>query len=269
MLFRSDLLENYVLAYGIRGKKKWQSPWEYGNENILEKINEIRIKVSEPLIKFSSKLKGKSKADEICSAVYNFLCSIGVNETIEKWVYKFKNEGNQALAKEYSQIWNMVIELLDQVVEVFKEEELQLKDFVKILSLGFKDYKMGLIPPSLDQVLVSDVERVRTHEIKLLYIIGVNDGIFPAVSKDEGILSDSDRGSLKKIGIEIAEDTKSKAFEEQYLIYRTLTTTQKYLRICYSIADYEGKALRPSIIVSRFKSLFPKIVEERDRKSVV
>ena len=259
-----DLLENYVLAYGIRGKKKWQSPWEYGNENILEKINEIRIKVSEPLIKFSSKLKGKSKADEICSAVYNFLCSIGVNETIEKWVYKFKNEGNQALAKEYSQIWNMVIELLDQVVEVFKEEELQLKDFVKILSLGFKDYKMGLIPPSLDQVLVSDVERVRTHEIKLLYIIGVNDGIFPAVSKDEGILSDSDRGSLKKIGIEIAEDTKSKAFEEQYLIYRTLTTTQKYLRICYSIADYEGKALRPSIIVSRFKSLFPKIVEESD-----
>lgn len=259
-----DLLENYVLAYGIRGKNKWTSIWEYGNEENLEKINDIRVRVSEPLIKFYSKIKGKTNAEEICTAVYNFLCSIEVNETIEKWVCKFKEEGNQQLVKEYSQIWNIVIELLDQVVEVFKEEKLELKDFVKILSLGFKDHKMGLIPPSLDQVLVSAVERVRTHKIKLLYIIGVNDGIFPAISKNEGILSDSDRGYLKKVGVEIAEDTKSKAFEEQYLIYRTLTITEKYLRLCYSIADYEGKALRPSIIITRFKALFPSITEESD-----
>ncbi|QGU96297.1 helicase-exonuclease AddAB subunit AddB [Clostridium bovifaecis] len=263
-----DILENYVMAYGIRGKNKWLSIWDYGSEELLDKINEIRIQVITPLANFYSRLKGKKSTEEICEALYEFLCQIGANETIETWVNKFKGEGKQELAREYSQIWNMVIELLDQVVEVFGEDKIELKEFVKILSLGFGEHKMGLIPPSLDQVLVSDVERVRTHEIKLLYIVGVNDGIFPAVEKDEGILSDADRDKLKKIGIEIAEDTKSKAFEEQYLIYRTLTTTGKFLRVCYSIADFEGKAVRPSIIVSRLKSLFPKIQIESDTLEV-
>lgn len=259
-----DILENYVMACGIRGKNKWSSMWEYGNEELLNKVNEIRVQVITPLVNFYSKLKGKKSAEEVCTALYEFLCYIESNKTIETWVDKFKEEGEQELAREYGQIWNMVIKLLDQVVEVFGEEKIELKEFVKILSLGFGEHKMGLIPPSLDQVLVSDVERVRTHEIKLLYIVGVNDGIFPAVEKDEGILSDADRDKLKKIGIEIAENTKSKTFEEQYLIYRTLTTTGKFLRVCYSIADFEGKALRPSIIVSRLKSIFPNIQIESD-----
>lgn len=259
-----DILENYVIAYGIRGKNKWISMWKYGNEEALNKINDIREKIITPLIDFYSKLKGKKNAEEICGNLYNFLCHIGANKTVETWVEKFKEEGDQELAREYSQIWNMVIELLDQVVEVFKGEKMELKDFVKILSLGFGEHKMGLIPPSLDEVLVSDVERVRTHEIKLLYIVGVNDGIFPAVEKDEGILSDADRNKLKKIGVEIAETTKMKTFDEQYLVYRTLTTTSKFLRLCYSIANFEGKALRPSIIISRINAIFPRIEVESD-----
>ncbi len=259
-----DILENYVMAYGIRGKNKWNNLWEYGNEELCNRVNNIKLQVTKPLNKLSEDLKGKKNVEEICTALYNFLCEIEANKIIEIWVRKFKEEGNQVLAMEYSQIWNMVIELLDQVVDIFKEEKLELKEFTKILSLGFGEHKMGLIPPSLDQVLVSDVERVRTHEVKLLYILGVNDGVFPAVSKDEGILTDSDRNKLRTIDIEIAEDTKSKSFNEQYLIYRTLTITSKYLRVCYSIGDFEGKALRPSIIISRFKALFHKVKEEGD-----
>ena len=259
-----DILENYVMAYGVRGKSKWNIPWEYGDPELHERINAIKLQVVTPLNKLGDDLKGKKDAEAICTAIYNFLCEIGANKIIESWVERFKAEGDQVLAREYSQIWNMVIELLDQVVDMFKEEKLELKEFTKILSLGFGEHKMGLIPPSLDQVLVSDVKRVRTHEVKLLYIVGVNDGIFPAVTKDEGILSDSDRDKLRKLEIEVAENSKSKSFEEQYLIYRTLTITSKHLRVCYSIADFEGKALRPSIIVSRFKALFPKIKEEGD-----
>jgi len=257
-----DIIENYVMANGIRGKNKWNSQWENGNEELLEKINEIRIHITIPLLKLSESLKGNRKAEEICKALFNFLCDLGVNETIENWVYKFNGEGNQALAREYSQIWNLVMELLDQVVEVFKEEPLNLKEFVKLLSLGFGEHKMGIIPPSLDEVLVSDVERVRTNTVKLLYVIGVNDGIFPSVLKDEGILTDADRNNLRNMDVEIADDSKIKTFEEQFLIYKTLTNTGKYLRLCYSIADFEGKALRPSSIISRLKVVFPKITEE-------
>ncbi|WP_052221306.1 helicase-exonuclease AddAB subunit AddB [Clostridium homopropionicum] len=256
------IIENYVMANGIRGKNKWNSQWENGNEELLEKVNKIRVHITTPLLKLNESLKENKKAEEICKAIFNFLCDLGVNETIESWVNKFNEEGNQALAREYSQIWNLVMELLDQIVEVFKEEPLNLKEFVKLLSLGFGEHKMGIIPPSLDEVLVSDVERVRTNTVKLLYVIGVNDGIFPAVLKDEGILTDADRNSLRNMDVEIADDSKIKTFEEQFLIYKTLTNTGKYLRLCYSIADFEGKALRPSIIISRLKVVFPRITEE-------
>lgn len=259
-----DILENYVMAYGIRGKNKWQEPWLYGRIEIIDEINIIREKVVSPLLKFSDKLKGKKSAEEICTALYDFLCHIKVNETIEKWIERFKEEGRQELVNEYSQIWNMVIELLDQIVEVFKEEKLELKDFVKLINIGFGEHKMGLIPTSLDEVLVSSVERVRSHTVKALYILGVNDGVFPTVANEEGILTDGDRYKLRKLSIELAEDTKSKTFEEQFLIYKTLTMAGESLNVCYPIADYEGKAMRPSIIISRLKSIFSNITEESD-----
>ncbi|MCY6483371.1 helicase-exonuclease AddAB subunit AddB [Clostridium aestuarii] len=259
-----DILENYVMAYGIRGKKKWSKAWEYGKEELLEKVNPIRERVVTPLVKLSSNLKRKDNAEEICTALYNFLCEIKVNETIEGWIYRFKKEGNQELANEYSQIWNMVIELLDQIVEVFKEEKIELKEFVKILYIGFGEHKMGLIPTSLDEVLVSSIDRVRSHSVKVLYIVGVNDGVFPAVINDEGILTDGDRDKLRKMGVELAEDTKMQTFQEQFLIYKTLTIASKCLSVCYPIADHEGKTSRPSIIVSRLKEIFPNITEESD-----
>lgn len=259
-----DLLENYVLAYGIRGKKKWNQEWLYGKVEDIEEVNLVRLKVVEPLIKLSEKLKGKKDAESICTVLYEFLCEIKVNETIETWVENFKEEGNQELANEYSQIWNMVIELLDQIVEVFKDENIHLKDFVKLLNIGFDENKMGLIPTSLDEVLVSSIERVRSHKVDALYILGVNDGVFPAVANEEGILTDADRDTLRKIGIELAEDTKSKTFQEQFLVYKTMTISGKYITACYSIGDYEGKAIRPSIIISRLKTIFPKITEKSD-----
>ena len=138
---------------------------------------------------------------------------------------------------------------------------LVLERFSNILKIGFGEYKVGLIPASLDQVLVGSVERSKSHEIKALYILGVNDGVFPSSAAEEGILSDLDRAALNNAGIELASDTRTKAFDEQYLVYRALTTAGSYLRISWPIADHEGRTMRPSIIVSRLRKLFPGITE--------
>jgi ATP-dependent helicase/nuclease subunit B len=113
----------------------------------------------------------------------------------------------------------------------------------------------------LDQVLVGSVERSKSHEIKALYILGVNDGIFPSSAAEEGILSDQDRALLNNAGVELASDTRTQAFDEQYLVYRALTTAGSYLRISWPIADQEGKSLRPSMVISRLRKLFPAVTE--------
>src|SRR5690606_29090456 len=108
----------------------------------------------------------------------------------EDIVDKFRKAGDLTLANEYSQVWNMVMELLDQVVEVMGDDTFGVERFLNMLTIGFGEYKIGLIPASLDQVLVGSVERSKSHAIKGLYILGTNDGIFPATSREEGILSD-------------------------------------------------------------------------------
>lgn len=270
-----DIIENYVLAWGIRGSRWTQEEsWDFGSKSrfdeteideeglsVLNKINETRLAIIKPLLQFREKTKGRRKAREICTALYELLCDIGVPERIENRIEEFKSEGELGLAGEYGQIWNIVMEVFDQIVDVLGEESIGIERFGNVLAIGFGEYKLGLIPPALDQVLVGSVERSKNHEISTLYILGVNDGVFPAASKVEGILSDADRDSLRSLGIELAQDTRARAFEEQHLIYTTVTTAGKYLKLSYPIADHEGRTLRPSIIISRFRRLFPNINE--------
>ena len=274
-----DLLENYVMAVGIKGKKKWiqEEEWDipldrpYGSETlsdrdieILARVNKIRREIARPIETLYLKIRGKKAVKETCSAVYEFLCELNIPDTIEQWITVFKDTGRQEIAREYSQIWNIIMELLDQIVEVLGEEQLTLEQFVKIISIGFNEHKMGLIPPALDQVLVGSVDRLKSHDVTVLFILGVNDGIFPSATNDEGILTDHDRAVLNGLGIELAKDTKAQAFEEQYLVYTSLTLANSYLKISYPMADFEGKSLRPSIIVSRLKTIFPRLREESD-----
>jgi len=269
---RIDRLENYCLACGIRGSR-WtdEQDWRMSTDlfperknpeiqkKLLEDINQIRSEVVLPLLEFRGKTKGRRKASEFCAALYDFLCTIKVGERIEATIERFKSSGNLSLAGEYSQVWNILMEVFDQTVEVMGDEAFGIERFANILKIGLGEYKIGLIPASLDQVLVGSVERSRSHEIKALYILGVNDGIFPASSSGEGLLSDQDRDALGKVGIELANDTRTQVFDEQFLVYKALTAASNYLRISWPTADQDGKALRASMVISRLKKLFPLI----------
>ncbi|NSW89199.1 MAG: helicase-exonuclease AddAB subunit AddB [Firmicutes bacterium] len=269
-----DLIENYVLACGIRGNK-WakEEYWEYIPEmvwddekkqeyqDLLMKINDIRRQIITPLMEFHSRAAGRKTAREICEALFDLLCVLEVPKRMDMYIDKFKEEGELNLAGEYGQIWNITMEILDQAVELMGSERMGLERFLNILKIGFGEHKTGLIPPALDQVLVGNIERSKTHEVEALYILGVNDGVFPVPDTGEKILSDKDRGVLQSLGLELASDTRTKAFEDQYMVYSVLTTARKYLRLSVPIADHEGRTLRPSITISRIRKLFPNILE--------
>jgi ATP-dependent helicase/nuclease subunit B len=193
--------------------------------------------------------------------LYDFLCALEVPTRIEATVEEFRGRGQLSLANEYSQVWNILMEVFDQAVEVMGEETVGLERFTNILNVGLGEYQIGLIPASVDQVLVGSVERSRSHEVKAMYILGCNDGVFPSPGRDEGILSDQDRAVLKGAGFELANDTRTAAFDEQYLVYKALTTASCYLRLSWPIADFEGKSMRPSMIVTRLRRLFTAISE--------
>jgi len=271
-----DLLENYVLANGIRGKKWtkeefWNYKINYGYEKeentqyetyILNIVNETKEIITGPLVKLHDSLKENNTVRGKCTALYDFLVETGALERIEQWTNEFREQGRIELSNEYDQISNIVMDTLNSMVEVMGDEKISIDKFAQILSVGFEKNEMGLIPVALDEVTVGDIARIRSQGVKALYIVGVNDGVLPRVSKEEGILSDRDRNILREKGVELAPDTKTQVFEEQFLVYTTLTTACNYLMLTYPMADVEGKALRPSVIISRMKKIFPKLIEE-------
>lgn len=266
-----SLIENYVLANGIKGKKWFEEKWNYRvyhklneDENeyeidIINRVNEIKDIIIKPIINLQKKLEGKNKAKDICKYIYEFLLDINIPNTIQVMIDDFKDKNEIDLANQYAQVWEIVVDILDQIVEIMGEDVISLDKFIKVISIGFDEYELATVPPSLDQVLVSSVDRMKNPNTKHLYLMGTTDGIFPLISKDGGILNDSDRKNLGDNGVEVDIDSKTKTFEEQFLVYRALTSTKCSLTVTYPIADHEGKTLRPSIIVSRLKKIFPNI----------
>ena len=278
-----DKLENYVLGNGIRGDRWKEESWEYlsnvifGQDSIsdddkkrLLEINEIKNKVREPLNKFYKKTKGIKKLKEHAVALYEFLEEdIKVFDKIDSYVKYFEDNDIPKKAKEYSQVVDILIEVLEQIVDLLGNEDVELQEFMKILNVGLSKYEMGLIPVALDQVTIGDITRVKSKGAKALYIVGFNDGVLPSNNSEEGILSDLDRLTLKEKGIELASDTRTKIFEEQFLVYTALTIAEDYLVLTYPLADFEGKSLRPSIIIHKVRKILPKLKEESENFKLI
>lgn len=268
--YHIDLLENFILEHGIKGYK-WtvqeiiNENWFNNNEELTNEkilISEILDEVRIPLITFHNKINSKHTVKDICTAIYEFLVEIRAFERINKWIDNFEEIGLEDKVKEYSQVESIVIDILDQAVEVIGEEKLDSFEFFKILNSGYSNEEIGVIPAALDQVNIGDIARIKGRSVKVLYIVGINDGVLPASKKDEGILSDRDRGILSEIGINLSSTTRNKVFEEQYLLYIALTISSEYLMLSYPMSDFEGKSLRPSIVIPRLKKILPKLIEE-------
>ncbi len=270
-----DLLENYVLANGIRGsvwlrRNDWDypaEPSERGREpsqkglESLQRINAARRSLTAPLEAFRAKTKGGVQAVEFCTALFELLCETNAYQRIEELSLKFASEGLLDKAEEYRQVWNIVIDVFSQIVEVLGSEKMGVERFADILSAGFAGHKIGLIPPALDQVLAGSIERARSHDIKALYILGASEGVLPGTKGDGGLLSDIDRDSMEKLGLELAGSTAGRCLEERYMVYMALATPSRYLWLSYPAADRDGRALRPSRIISEIKRIFPLIEE--------
>ena len=262
-----DKLENYILANGIKGYKWTRDLLISQDEELTQEeieIFEYMEEIRRPIINLYNKIKVDVTVRKYCTALYEFLLEINAFETMDKWLDNFNDKGMQDKIKEYTQVPSIVMDMLDQAVEVLGDKEVDLKTFSKILVSGFEEKEIGVIPMALDQVNIGDIARVKGRDVKALYIVGANDGVLPSANKDEGILSDEDRIELKSMGIELASDTRSRVFEEQFMVYTALTIPSNYLMITYPMADFEGKSLRPSIVIPRLKKILPRLKEESE-----
>lgn len=271
-----DVLENYVLAFGIRGWKKWNQTWERTYTKEIEislvLINEIREQFIEPFFRLKEAVKGKQHTVlEYCIAVHDFMVSMKLYEKLKQFEQKFEETNQKVLAKEYNRIYEIVLEILDRLTEVLGEEKMSLKEYGEILDTGFQEAKVRLIPPGIDQIVVGDIERTRLKDIKALFFLGVNDGMIPKALGNGGIISDLEREALAQMEIELAPTVREKAYTEQFYLYLNLTKPKKHLYLTYHKMSEDGKPAAASYLIGKMKKLFPGIlmVEEEEKRHSV
>lgn len=265
-----EKLENYVLRYGIRGAK-WQRE-NFGIEfksdekirDAIIEIEELRKKVITPLAKLKNNTKGKMKVSEITNALLKLLIDLEIEKKLTGWIEELKAKKRYDYVNENTQIWNTVSTILEQMVEILGDNIVTIKEYGEVLKAGFIASEIGVIPGTIDQVLVGNIDRSRSHDLRALFVIGVNDGILPSINERDGILQEHERLLLKEDGLNLGLDSSSKIYEEKLGIYLAFTKPNEKLFLSYALADLEGKALRQSLIIDKVKKIFGGSMVESD-----
>lgn len=269
----ADRLENYVIAMGIRGFSRWQQEWvrSYRGENSEEcvQIDKIRASLVEKWEPFYKKMKTPdASVRTYTEALYQYITANKIQEKLKEFTKNFEAEGNLSLVKEYSQIYEIVMNLLDKLVEILGDKKVRIREFKEILEAGLSEAKVGIIPPTSDQVLVGDMERTRLKDIKIVFFVGVNEGKIPKEQQAGKLLSDLNReelkGSLKERGLSLAPTAKENLYTQKFYLYLNLTKPSERIYLSYSRLSSNGEAMSPSFLVAQIQKLFPDAVREWD-----
>ena len=252
-------LDNYCKKYGIKGSKWYKEDWKFGEEN-LEYINSLRKEIVNPLLDLKEKI-GKTKTCKMfCEELYDFLLSQGITQKIEEKqeTQKLYTNGNEEL----KQAFDIIVSVLDEMVLVFEDEKMTFEKYRDLLKIAMQKEASGEIPMYIDEVVLGDIDRSRSHKVKAVFVIGVNDGSFLNAKTEEGFLNNQDRGILKQNGMKLAKDTIERLYEEQFNVYKTFTTAEEKIYISYVSSDKDGNAKRPSVVISKIKKVFPNLSEK-------
>jgi ATP-dependent helicase/nuclease subunit B len=268
-----DLLENYCLAFGATGSD-WTSgqDWHFaGGENGQfdeELVNQIRLKVSKALLELRDKLcpvdnpTRTMSAEEFVQVIFDFLEALGVREEIGKRIEEATERKDYATVDEHRQFYDKLINIFDELVEVFAGQRMSCQDYLGIISSAFSQMALAFIPPTLDQVLVGSIERSRHPDLKAVFLIGATQKDFPVPVTLDSILTDSDRKAAEDANFALAATAGQKLAERQYLAYIAFTRPREFLYITYPSTDERGSATTRSQFVDNLESLFENLEEE-------
>ena len=266
-----DELENYVIALGIRGYKKWQESWirrpKYLEEENLEILNHNRVRLVEKVDTLVYVLRQRSKTvKDVTMALYEFMVREELQLKLQRQSEAFQEAGELALAKEYSQVYRILIELFDKFVELLGDEKVTMDEYLKLLDAGLEEARVGVIPPGIDQVVVGDMQRTRLKDMKALIFIGANDTFLPGALIRSGLLTERDRDKFATGKIHLSPGGKEKAYEQKFYLYMNLTKPSETLDIYYSKVSADGKSIRPSYLIQEMQRLFSGLEIEDEEK---
>ncbi|HVT88615.1 MAG TPA: PD-(D/E)XK nuclease family protein, partial [Tepidisphaeraceae bacterium] len=274
---QADELENYVLLHRIRGSNAWTDakPWVYGRNLIrgseddvlaneqaeIFQLDALRQQMSDRLAPLLGLLRADKPilAHQMVQELFNTFERFGIRASIGKWIEQASQSSHVEQRDEHEQVWNALMGLLDQLMNVIGEESITPEDFVSILETGLEQFDLALTPPTVDQVLVGSIDRTRAGRPSAAVVLGLNDGQFPRTSRENAILSDQERQILRKHRMELGPDSQRNLFDERLLAYLAFTRASSKLCLTRAMADDESRPQTASPYWTAIRRQFTKL----------
>lgn len=269
-----DLLDNYLIAAGICGYRMWSRRFlrvpKRNPMMELEQIEELRVHIMQILEPLRSVfMDRKATVEQQIRGLYEMIVGLDVEEQLRRKEKEYLQQGQQARSLEYGQIYQIVMQLLDKYVGILGQETMQIDEFVEVLDAGLEAADVAVLPPGYDSVTVGDIERTRLNDIRILFFVGVNDGIVPKTDGKGGIISQYERELLKRNELVLAPGAREQTFIQKYYLYLNMTKPSERLYLSFARVDSDGKGIRPSYLVGVICRMFPALeiheIEKMDR----
>ncbi len=261
----ADAVENYALAYGLISHEAWEQPWtrpvvvgakETGAEARAsdwqrKKTDECDRARRQLLERFGDwwPLPGKTggaKCQTWAERLFSLLRRFAIDEQLARWCHDAQSRADADEAAEHTQVWNDLVKLLDELVAAMGDVPMGGRQFREVLEAGLSDLTLGLVPATIDQVLVGSIERSRHPPVKAVFLLGFADGSFPARLGEDTIFGDDERAFLEARETRLGRTRAQQLLDERLLAYVAVTRPSEFLWISYPEADEQGREIAPS-----------------------
>ena len=270
----TDLLENYCITWNIRGGA-WQSEWTMHPEGYnrdfddtsfdsLRRINELRRAVISPMLRLHENGGHAATVTEQAQALADFFADIELPKNLSDRAAVLDSRGEVTLAAEYSQLWNIMVESLEQASFILGDAEMSVDDFGRLYRLMLSQCDVGSIPVSLDRVSAGEMDRMRRRNIRHLIILGASDQRLPQITQSSGVFSPEERRVLYELGLDLGGTADSELSREMNIIYNCVTLPSDTLTISYCPSGDDGAIALPSFVITRAETIFEKKVRQID-----
>ena len=257
-------LENYAYEWDIEGFQ-WEKPFAPETDADGE-IESYRRMLTEPLLRLRAACREQEghprTGAHYCEALYRCMEQMEIPMRVGGIASNMKDKGDLAGGREMRRLWNRLTELLDTLYAALEETTMSLPHFTELLTEVLRGNQIAVPPQTLDAVTVQSASEARYRAPKVVFVLGVNEGEFPAEISDGGFFTEQERRQLSEHGLSLSRSVQELCADERLIVYKTLSAPSERLWLCYSLASETGEPKQPSSLLEEVRSLLPQLKQD-------
>lgn len=257
------VLDSFFNRFGYKLNIAMKNGEKYDNSNYIL-VKNIIAKIQKHIDVLQDKIDNSNNVKEYMTAIMEYINEFSIREKLQEEYVKLYSVKNIPEANKIKSVWNGLIKNLNQIYDIFKEENIRFEDFFAIFRKMAEDTLLSTTQQYFGQVNIIDMKQAQSKKSKILFVVGCNENYFPESSPNQ-IIVDNERKTINstlKVYLKLSKDVD---VEKQASISSTLAMPSEKLYISWSLNDLDSKPLKyASILNNVVKKFEDNIVKEKE-----